>query len=146
MSTTPDSNAPIAVRSSRSYADPSGTKCESASHSQLPLVGQLLNSKENGEDLNAERIAYGEEEIVRYGGDDIHEPPSRTPQNKLECRGPSSHPTNDPHVVDWNGPDDPTNPQNWSFGYKWCITIIAILMCMNVYVLILSHFSSFINA
>lgn len=24
----------------------------------------------------------------------------------------------DPHVVDWDGPDDPKNPQNWPSGKK----------------------------
>jgi hypothetical protein len=31
----------------------------------------------------------------------------------------------DPDVVDWDGPDDPTNPQNWPAKKKW--SIIAAL-------------------
>lgn len=26
-------------------------------------------------------------------------------------------------MVDWNGPDDPENPFNWSPTYKWVLTI-----------------------
>jgi hypothetical protein len=31
-------------------------------------------------------------------------------------------------LVDWDGPDDPENPFNWSFGYKWTVTIAVCLM------------------
>lgn len=31
----------------------------------------------------------------------------------LEEPGPQ-----DPNIVDWDGPDDPANPQNWSTGKK----------------------------
>lgn len=27
----------------------------------------------------------------------------------------------DPNIVDWDGPDDPENPLNWSSGVKWGI-------------------------
>lgn len=27
----------------------------------------------------------------------------------------------DPNIVDWDGPDDPENPLNWSSGLKWGI-------------------------
>src|SRR5260221_626711 len=39
-------------------------------------------------------------------------------------------------MVDWDGTDDPANPQNWSSKYKWFITVIAIITCMNVYELV----------
>jgi hypothetical protein len=31
-------------------------------------------------------------------------------------------------LVDWDGPDDPENPFNWSVGYKWTITLAVCLM------------------
>ncbi|KAI0366301.1 MFS polyamine transporter [Pilatotrama ljubarskyi] len=31
----------------------------------------------------------------------------------------------DPLVVDWEGPDDPQNPRNWSFKKKWAATAIV---------------------
>jgi MFS transporter, DHA1 family, multidrug resistance protein len=30
----------------------------------------------------------------------------------------------DPNLVEWNGPDDPENPQNLSTGRKWAITML----------------------
>ena len=41
--------------------------------------------------------------------------------------------------VTWDGPNDPNNPQNWSYGYKWFITLICGLLTLNVYVLFLSE-------
>lgn len=43
-------------------------------------------------------------------------------------------PNRDPNMVTWDGPDDPTNPQNWSIGRKWVITMSCIIMTVNVYV------------
>ncbi|KAJ2966657.1 hypothetical protein NQ176_g10044 [Zarea fungicola] len=34
----------------------------------------------------------------------------------------------DPHVVDWNGPDDQENPKNWSNAKRWShIILVAAL-------------------
>ncbi|KAF7760102.1 hypothetical protein Agabi119p4_10778 [Agaricus bisporus var. burnettii] len=30
-------------------------------------------------------------------------------------------------VVDWDGPDDPTNPKNWKYSKKWASTVIVSL-------------------
>lgn len=38
----------------------------------------------------------------------------------------------DPNKVDWDGPDDPENPQNWSNRKKWLITALALVMTVNV--------------
>ncbi len=34
--------------------------------------------------------------------------------------------------VTWDGPDDPENPKNWSFAYKWWITIIMCIISLHV--------------
>lgn len=34
----------------------------------------------------------------------------------------------DPNLVEWDGPDDPENPQNFSRGRKWLITVTMSLM------------------
>jgi hypothetical protein len=36
----------------------------------------------------------------------------------------------DPNIVDWDGPDDPENPQNWTDGRKW--GIIATLAAVTL--------------
>ncbi|KAF9017915.1 hypothetical protein BDZ89DRAFT_364459 [Hymenopellis radicata] len=32
-----------------------------------------------------------------------------------------------PNVISWAGPDDPTNPQNWSKGRKWLVSMCCIV-------------------
>ncbi|KAF1988061.1 MFS general substrate transporter [Aulographum hederae CBS 113979] len=32
-------------------------------------------------------------------------------------------PPKDPNLIDWDGPDDPGNPMNWSYGWKWVVTL-----------------------
>lgn len=29
----------------------------------------------------------------------------------------------DPNLIDWDGPDDPENPMNWSTSKKWIVTV-----------------------
>ncbi|TFK32378.1 MFS polyamine transporter [Crucibulum laeve] len=72
-----------------------------------------------------EEISRDEQAFERYGGDDIHEP---TPKSEPS---PPTLPT-DTNKVDWDGPDDPSNPQNWSIRYKWIITMVCIIMTVNV--------------
>ncbi|CCD54965.1 hypothetical protein BofuT4_uP162540.1 [Botrytis cinerea T4] len=38
----------------------------------------------------------------------------------------------EPNIVDFDGPDDPANPLNWSPRYKW--STVAILSMMNLMV------------
>ena len=37
-----------------------------------------------------------------------------------------------PRAVTWDGDNDPNNPQNWSYSYKWFITLICGLLTLNV--------------
>jgi DHA1 family multidrug resistance protein-like MFS transporter len=129
MSTTPDLHPPNAhsSRSSLTYAEHSATKPAISHEKLLNLEGV------DGEHDDISAITTsGEDEPMRYARDDNHGPPARTPTKG--CPGPSP-PTEDPNMVDWDGNDDPANPQNWSLKYKWFITVIAIITCMNVYVL-----------
>jgi len=41
-------------------------------------------------------------------------------------------PPNDPNLVVFDGPDDPANPQNFSKGKKWMITILLSLMTLTI--------------
>ena len=74
-----------------------------------------------------------EHEFEEYGGDDPHDPPPRSPQS-LSSKLSAVPEQQDLNMVTWDGPDDPKNPQNWSEGYKWLITAVAIIMTVNVYV------------
>ncbi|KAJ7065559.1 MFS polyamine transporter [Mycena amicta] len=68
-----------------------------------------------------------EEDIHRYGGDDPHEPPA-----KSAVLSPLAPPPRDPEEITWDGPDDPTNPQNWTDRRKWLITLTTVVMTVNV--------------
>lgn len=85
--------------------------------------------------LDAE-ILRDEENFERYGGDDIHEPPPKTPKfpSRSNVLSPSAATTLDSDMITWDGPDDPENPQNWSTRYKWMVTIVCVIMSVNVFV------------
>jgi len=48
---------------------------------------------------------------------------------ELQDRG--SRQLEDPEVVDWDGPDDPSNPMNWSSKKKWAN--ICVLAAINFF-------------
>jgi MFS transporter, DHA1 family, multidrug resistance protein len=74
-------------------------------------------------------IARQEKRIEQYGGDDVHDP---DPEKSLD----TSLPDDTPLYVTWDGPEDPTNPQNWSKSYRWALTVLCSIMTVNVYVFI----------
>ena len=42
------------------------------------------------------------------------------------------HPSDDPNIVSWDGPDDPENPQNWSQRTKWTRAMVIASMTLVV--------------
>ena len=42
------------------------------------------------------------------------------------------HQPNDPDLVDWDGPHDPENPQNFTFKRKLALTALIIALTVNV--------------
>ncbi|KAG8527339.1 uncharacterized protein KY384_007491 [Bacidia gigantensis] len=60
--------------------------------------------------------------------DDEDSPPSPTKEEKRPSSPPPSPPPPDPNLIQFSGPDDPANPQNWLFRYKVGVTgILASL-------------------
>jgi len=45
-------------------------------------------------------------------------------QSSQQAQKENQEQEKDPNLIDWDGPDDPENPQNFSRGYKWFITIV----------------------
>lgn len=43
-------------------------------------------------------------------------------------------PSNEPVTVSWDGPDDPTNPQNFPVSKKWNIVGVCCALTINAYV------------
>ncbi|KAJ7466200.1 MFS general substrate transporter [Mycena galericulata] len=74
-------------------------------------------------------IAYDEEVIHSYGGDDPHNPPPKSPGQEAR---PSTPPPLGPKEITWDGPNDQENPQNWTDSRKWLITLTCVLMTVNV--------------
>ena len=68
-----------------------------------------------------------------YGKNNPQDPPAKN--NSSASPLPFlPKPNTDPNVVTWDGPEDPENPKNWSFSYRWFITIACTVMTLNVYV------------
>lgn len=118
----PDSEPSTSVNSTRSsftYLDPQPTVFEKGQ--------DLVTSHSN---RIAQIASQGEEEIERYGGDDIHEPPLKP--SMIQGATLPSEQTIDVNMVTWDGPNDPMNPQNWTVKYKWLVTLVIIIMTVNV--------------
>jgi len=52
--------------------------------------------------------------------------------NNRDHSSPDNQEDKDPNLVDWTGPDDPENPQNWKFAKKARITIALGIMTLAV--------------
>ena len=104
-------------RSSFTFIDPSH---QDTSKSRPPSLGSYLD----------EKLAREEEDIERYGGDDPREPRPKSPLGGVPSL--TLPPERDPNMANWDGPDDPHNPQNWSIRRKWMITVVCIIMTVNV--------------
>lgn len=54
--------------------------------------------------------------------------------NESEQGRPHGNPdeAKDPNQVDWDSPDDPENPQNWSQRKKWVLTSLVSFLTVNV--------------
>jgi hypothetical protein len=55
-------------------------------------------------------------------------------EKEADAPKPKSHNSlpNDPNLVTFDGPDDPKNPQNFSKGKKWMITLLLSLMTLTI--------------
>jgi len=73
-----------------------------------------------------QHAAEEEARIERYGADDVEDPPPVS-----EKTGFHNAATKDVNMVDWDGPDDPSNPQNWSLRRKWSMVALCILITIN---------------
>ena len=91
----------------------------------------VVDSDEQRHSLSAlqREISRDELRFEKYGGDDIEDPPLKTPLGESP---PPPEPTEDPNLVTWDGPNDLENPQNWSRNYKWFITVVCSIMTVNV--------------
>jgi hypothetical protein len=67
-----------------------------------------------------------EEDVeVRDGVLDLHDLESRRTRQSRLARTRSNRSIKDPHLVTWEGEDDPMSPKNWAQQRKWAATIIV---------------------
>lgn len=69
------------------------------------------------------------DEAARNGEDEVPEVrmgvlDTRDLEANLEKKQ-STRSIKDPNLVSWDGPEDPENPKNWTFGRKWAATLIV---------------------
>lgn len=76
----------------------------------LPIEG---NSSQNN-------YARDEQEAGSEAGCDIAEAPVKGGREEIQRQDENEDPT----LVDWDGPDDPAKPVNWSLTLKWTNCVI----------------------
>ncbi|KAF8154437.1 MFS polyamine transporter [Crassisporium funariophilum] len=109
---------------------------ESSRRSSFTYIGPAIPDSEKEFPPSSRRshieeiVSREEEDYARYGGDDIHEPQPKNSRGGESTPPPEA--VEDANMVTWDGPDDPTNPQNWTVRYKWLITMVCIIMTVNV--------------
>lgn len=84
----------------------------------------LLSTTE-GTDETQQRPPASQPNGAQSHFSDFSRQPSDGDEEKQEQQGGNhGEEEKDPNLIEWDGPDDPENPQNWSVGYKWFVTIM----------------------
>jgi hypothetical protein len=82
--------------------------------------------------MTPEREAnLAEREVHDEGGNEPLDPPAKSKEGRPPAGGPpppSLKDEKDPNLVDWDGPDDPTNPMNFTTRYKWWLTSVVLVL------------------
>jgi hypothetical protein len=86
--------------------------------------GNLQGDTDNeNSDLN-----LAEKDLEKGDGEDADAGFGRNPQDAPARDTPAK----DPNLIEWDGPDDPDNPMNWSKTKKWISTIMLGIMTFCV--------------
>ncbi|KAF1838627.1 MFS general substrate transporter [Decorospora gaudefroyi] len=92
---------------------------DSARDAQDLPNGQTKEAYEQGHDADGKTAEESFSTDVEKGVDgQTHS--THTDEGTLSDAAPATQ-ERDPNIVDWDGPDDPTNPQNWPAKRKWGI-------------------------
>lgn len=82
-------------------------------------------------------LGYGEkvmqsspDRVSEKGGDCNLESGNHDAQKPSADEKPKEQESKDPNLIEWNGPDDPENPQNMPHWRKWVITMTMSSMTM----------------
>lgn len=90
----------------------------------LDAASDSTEEKENGLDPG-ETDENGQIVSEVIDGIEVERDVERTGVLEKSRTGKSSK-RRDPNLVAWEGPDDPLNPKNWSFGRKWAATLVGM--------------------
>ncbi|KAL4988356.1 major facilitator superfamily domain-containing protein [Aspergillus falconensis] len=93
----------------------SSTTLRSESHSSLGHREKAYPSPDRAPEL-------GEDRDLESGNHDAQQPSADEKPSELKSK--------DPNLIEWNGPDDPENPQNMPHWRKWIITMTLSSMTM----------------
>ncbi|KAK6501438.1 hypothetical protein TWF481_009276 [Arthrobotrys musiformis] len=111
-------------RSQTYYASSSSDEDSPAAEKSSSRLGNdeddIKKSSKDDKDLESPIDSDVEKGIIDSSDDDGRLELSKTKSGKS---GRSSR--RDPNLVDWDGPDDPQNPLNWSIKKKWIATVVV---------------------
>ncbi|KAI9457468.1 MFS polyamine transporter [Lactarius psammicola] len=119
--------ASLVTNTSHSHSQSSPTTVATSSSSTVhTLIPTILGNHK----LDQSETECGDARIEACGGDNSRDPQLKEPEAPRLPFLPK--PNTDPNLVAWDGPDDPANPQNWSFRYKLWLTAVCTPMIIAV--------------
>lgn len=93
----------------------------------VPAVPATYTRQNSEESLKAEKEQDHTDTQSSYGEKDED---NNEPSSSANVSPPEPHATQESSdIVEWDGPNDPENPLNWSARYRWYV--IMILACMT---------------
>lgn len=100
-------------------------------------VKTVVSYKAEDEDLIKEikEIQQEEEDFSQLGDNPREQTNPSYPENRSQIISFSEE-QEDPWKVEWDGPDDPENPHNWSKPYKMGLTAVITVLTFTVYVVL----------
>jgi hypothetical protein len=113
----------------------------------MPSLSELPSSRsqkqdnkmrQTVEDIDAKRILPKSGESPNLSAEELANEEIRDEGIDLERRASTpaalstSGATHDENLVTWDGPNDMSNPMNWSIPYKWVITLMFGIMTFCV--------------
>ncbi|KIK59308.1 hypothetical protein GYMLUDRAFT_44678 [Collybiopsis luxurians FD-317 M1] len=79
-----------------------------------------------------QQVLDTEARIEQYGGNDVRDPLPKSATSSTNAKKGHAADSVNPNLITWDGPEDPTNPQNFGYGRKWAITLMCVSMSLCV--------------
>ncbi|KAK0553396.1 hypothetical protein OC845_001216 [Tilletia horrida] len=116
---------------------PTPKETSSSGHSVYNTPGEapafLLDRARTSKSIPGLQPGTGESEFAPDGGKPGQQQADQDDSSDERGQGGKNDDEGqDRKKVEWDGPDDPQNPQNFSLAYKWLLTAIVSLLTLNV--------------